>query len=61
MTQLRVIETKTGKLKGYVIGKTQGPDGARYLVIQSGNKQSLLKIDQQTERKYRVEAVAVAQ
>lgn len=56
MIQYRVIEIKTGKLFGYLVGKT--PD--RELVVDRGSKTVLLKINARTESKYRVEAVEVS-
>lgn len=54
--QYRVIEIKTGKLFGYIVGKTPN----RELVIDRGARTVLLKINARMEAKYRVEAVEVS-
>lgn len=58
MTQYRIIRKRDGKLLGYIIGKTR-IQNKPYLVYSIGNKTGRLKIDDVTERFYRVEKIEV--
>ena len=51
--QYEVIEIKSGKSMGYIIGKT--PE--RELVLKQGNRTYRLKITPATESKYRVDVI----
>lgn len=51
--QYRVIENATGKLIGYLVGKTPN----RELVVNLGNRTFLIPITAETNAKYRVDAV----
>ncbi len=55
LVQYIVIEIKTGKTFGWLIGKTPN----RELVVDRGSKTVLLKINAKTEQKYRVDVVQV--
>jgi len=58
--QYKVIEIKSGKLFGFIVGKTSDPNGVHYLVIDRGSRNHLLKITPRTEKLYRVEAADVS-
>lgn len=53
MVQYRVIENATGKLVGYMVGKTPNKE----LVINMGNRTFLIPVNAETNIKYRVDAV----
>lgn len=55
MKQYRIIEIKTGKLLGYMIGKTANQE----LVYQLGVNIKKLKITPRTEAKYRVDVLEI--
>lgn len=57
MTKYAVIEIKTGKLYGYIVGKTMLGQ-QRYLVVDRGGRRVQLKVDAAMERRYRVEVQA---
>lgn len=59
MSAYRVVEIKTGKLYGMLVGKTMLGQ-SRYLVVERGGRRVQLKVDAAMERRYRVEVSNVA-
>lgn len=53
MDKLRVIEIRTGKTVGYVVGKTLDQE----LVVQVGTRTKLIPVNDKTNSKYKVERV----
>jgi len=54
--QYRLVNNKTGKIEGYLVGKTPNKE----LIINNGNKTFIIPINSNTESKYKIEVLEVS-